>query len=73
MAYLEIFERRAGKRYMREPTTREGSSREAVVSWAQDLSDADRAPFAVKLKNRMRGHELYVVSVGERVFEVVVH
>lgn len=73
MAYLEIFETRGEKRLLREPAQREGSPKEAVVGWAQALSDADHAPFTVKLKNKYRGHELYVVRVGDRKFEVIVH
>lgn len=74
VAYLEIFESKHGKRYLREPAIREETSlREAVTSWAHDLSTADHAPFEVTFRNKYRGHEHYVVSVGARRFTVIVH
>lgn len=73
MPILEIFESSGSKRVLRPPAERPGTCREAVEQWAKELGRADCAPFQVRLQNRMRGHELYEVKVGARVFSIVVH
>lgn len=73
MAILEIFETSGAKQLLRPSTRRDGPTRAAVVGWAQDLSDSDEAPFEVKFQRKLRGHELYEVKVGARLFSVVVH
>jgi hypothetical protein len=72
MAYLEIFEETLSGRKLRPAAIQGGTSRrDAVVRWAQALSDADHAPFEIEFVQRMRGHELYEVRVGSRTFQVI--
>jgi hypothetical protein len=73
MAHLEIFETSGSKRMLRPASLREGKGREAVQGWADELGEADCAPVQVTFKRKLHGHELFIVRVGSRRFDVITH
>lgn len=71
MAHLEIFETSGSRRVLRPGALREGTGREAIQCWAEELALADHVEFHLTFKRKLRGHELYEVRVGDRWFDVI--
>lgn len=70
--HLEIYEEVDGQKQMRPAAFRESEKlATAVLEWAQELANVERASFQVQFERRLRGHSLFRAKVGLRTFSIV--